>query len=101
MKSVMIILAVGFLLFELVEHVIIPLIWFVKHRRKTSVCGPTGLLGKVGEVKYWQESEGQVFVHGELWRAVSEFPLSAGDRALIQKVDGLTLSVVPFKDGGR
>jgi membrane-bound serine protease (ClpP class) len=101
MKSAMIVLAVGFLLFELVEHVIIPLIWFVKHRRKTSVCGATGLLGKVGEVKHWQESEGQVFLRGELWQAVSEFPLSVGDRALIQKVDGLTLSVVPFTERGR
>jgi membrane-bound serine protease (ClpP class) len=98
-KSVLIILAVGFVLFELVEHVIIPLIWFMKDRKKTSVCGATGMLGKVGEVKYWQESEGQVFVHGELWRAVSELPLSAGDRAVIQKVDGLTLRVMPFKNG--
>jgi membrane-bound serine protease (ClpP class) len=99
-KSVMIMLAVGFLLFEFIEHVIFLLIWFIKDRKKKSVCGPTGMLGKVGEIKYWQESEGQVFVHGELWRAVSQFPLSPGDRAIIQKADGLTLSVMPFKDGG-
>jgi membrane-bound serine protease (ClpP class) len=72
----------------------------MKDRKKTSVCGATGMLGKVGEVKYWHESEGQVFVRGELWRAVSEIPLSAGNRVLIQKVDGLTLSVMPFKKGG-
>ena len=98
MKSVMIMLAVGCLLFEFIEHVIFPLIWFVKDRKKKSVCGPTGMLGKVGEIKYWQESEGQIFVHGELWRAVGEFPLSAGDRAVIQRVDGLTLTVKSLKD---
>jgi membrane-bound serine protease (ClpP class) len=99
-KSVIIILAVGFLLFEFIEHVILPLIWSMKDRKKKSVCGPTAMLGKVGIIKYWQGSEGQVFVQGELWRAVSEFPLSAGDSAVIENVDGLTLSVMPCKDGG-
>ncbi len=59
------------------------------------------MLGKVGEIKYWQESEGRIFVKGELWRAVSDFPLSAGDSAVIQDVDGLTVSVIPFKERGR
>ena len=99
MKSVMIMLAVGFLLFEFIEHVIFPLIWLVKDRKKKSVCGPTGMLGKVGEINYWQESEGRVVVRGESWRAVSAFPLSAGDRVVIENVDGLTLRVMPCKDG--
>jgi len=55
------------------------------------------MLGKVGKIKYWQKSEGQVFVHGELWRAVSDSPLSAGDSVVIQDVDGLTVRVIPFK----
>jgi hypothetical protein len=58
------------------------------------------MLGKVGEIKYWDESEGQIFIHGELWRAVSEFPLSMGDRAVIENVDGLTLRVMPCKEKG-
>jgi membrane-bound ClpP family serine protease len=97
-KSVMIMLAVGFLLFEFLEHVVFPLIWFVKDRKRTSVCGVTGMLGKVGEIRSWHESEGQIFIHGELWRAVSEFPLSTGDRAVIENVDGLTLRVMPCKE---
>ncbi|MBU1712793.1 MAG: hypothetical protein KKD47_06770 [Proteobacteria bacterium] len=98
MKSAIIILAVGFLLFEFMEHVVIPLIWSIKDRKKRSVCGVTGMLGKTGEIKYWKESEGKIFVNGELWRAVSDFPLSAGDRVVIQKVDGLTVNVIPFKE---
>lgn len=101
MKSAMIMLAVGFLLFEFMEHVVFPLIWFMKDRKRRSVCGVTGMLRKVGEIKYCQESEGQIFVNGELWRAVSDFPLSAGDRVVIQNVDGLTVSVIPFKERGR
>jgi hypothetical protein len=100
LKSVMIVLGIGVVLFEFLEHVIFPLIWFVKDRKRTSVCGMTGMLGKVGEIKYWDESEGQIFIHGELWRAVSEFPLSMGDRAVIQNVDGLTLRVMPCKEEG-
>ena len=97
MKSAIIILAIGFLLFEFIEHVVIPLIWFIKDRKRRSICGVTGILGKVGEIKYWKESEGKIFVNGELWRAVSDFPLSAGDRVVIQNVDGLTVNVIPFK----
>jgi membrane-bound ClpP family serine protease len=100
LKSVMIMLAVGVLVFELLEHVIFPLVWFVKDRKRTSVCGVTGMLGKVGEIKCWDESGGQIFIHGELWRAVSEFPLSMGDSAVIENVDGLTLRVTPFNEEG-
>ena len=100
MKSTIIILVIGFLLFEFIEHVVFPLIWFIKDRKRRSVCGVTGMLGKAGEIRYWQESSGQVFVHGELWRAVSEFPLSTGDRVVVQKVDKLTVTVIPFKGSG-
>jgi len=57
----------------------------------------TGMLGKIGKIKYWQKSEGRVFVNGELWRAVSDSPLSAGDSVVIQDVDGLTVRVIPVK----
>jgi len=100
-KSAIIIVAIGFLLFEFMEHVAFPLIWFIKDRKKRSVCGVTGMLGKVGEIKYWQGSEGRIFVNGELWKAVSDFPLSPGDSVVIQDVDGLTVSVMPFKEKDR
>ena len=98
MKDAIIIIIIGILMFEFIEHVVFPLIWYIKDRKKRSVCGASGMLGKVGEIKHWQESEGQILVNGELWRAVSKFPLSAGDRAVIQKIKGLTLSVMPFEE---
>jgi len=97
-KSAIIILAIGFLLFEFIEHVIFPLIWFIKDRKRISVCGVTGMLGKVGEIKQCQGTEGQVFVNGELWRALSDDPLLTGDKVVVQAVDGLTLRVKPRKD---
>lgn len=98
MKNVIMTLVIGFIVFEFVEHVVFPLFWSIKNRKKRSVCGVTGMLGKVVEVKQWNETKGQVFVNGELWGAVSDVPLLMGDKAVIQSVEGLTLRVEPFED---
>jgi membrane-bound ClpP family serine protease len=98
MKTIILTLVIGLVLFELVEHVVFPLFWFIKDRKRKSVCGVTGMLGKMGEIKQWRETEGRVFVNGELWRAVSDVPLLTGDNAVIQNVEGLTLRVKPCKD---
>jgi len=92
-KTIILALVIGFILFELIEHVVFPLFWFIKSRKRKSVCGMSGMLGKVGEVKQWQKNEGKVFVNGELWQAVSKVPLLPGDRVVIQNVKGLTLEV--------
>jgi membrane-bound ClpP family serine protease len=92
-KTIILTLVVAVLLFELIEHVVFPLFWFIMDRKRKSVCGVAGMLGKVGEVKQWKNNEGKVFVNGELWQAVSDVPLSPGDRVVIQKVEGLTLKV--------
>jgi len=97
-KTIILTLVVGVLLFELIEHVVFPLFWFIKERKRRSVCGVSGMSGKVGEVKQWKKNEGKVFVNGELWKAVSEVPLLPGDRVVIQNVEGLTLKVNYWKD---
>ena len=70
---------------------IFPLFWFIKGRKRKSVCGVTGMLGKVGEINQWRKTGGQVFVNGE--QAVSEDHFLTGDRVVIQNVKGLTLEV--------
>jgi membrane-bound ClpP family serine protease len=79
--------------FEIIEHVLLPLVWVIVARKKRSVTGPEGLLGKTVEVKHWADEEGRVLVRGELWKAVSKDPLTEGDKAVVEKVDGLTLIV--------
>jgi len=95
-KTILLCLVIGFIVLELIEHAAFPLFWFFKERKRKSVYVISGMLGKVGEVKQWQNNEGKIFVHGELWRAVSEFPLLPGDKVVIQNVDGLTVSVIPL-----
>jgi membrane-bound ClpP family serine protease len=65
-------------------------------RRRTRT-GAAGLLGQVGEVRHELEPVGQVFVDGALWRArpsvTEEEQLRAGDQVVVERVQGLTLSV--------
>ena len=98
METIILTLVIGFVLFELIEHVVFPLFWFIKDRKRKSVCGVPGMLGKVGEVKQWRNNEGRVFVNGEPWEAVSDAPLLPGDRVVIQNMKGLTLGVNPWKE---
>ncbi|MDI6845809.1 MAG: nodulation protein NfeD [Candidatus Saccharicenans sp.] len=63
------------------------------HTRK-SVTGKEGMLGERGKVLLWSGQEGKVFVHGEIWRAVSDQPLERGDQVEVTEIkDNLTLKV--------
>ena len=58
----------------------------------------TGMIGKVVEIKRWDETEGQVLINGELWKAVCKVPLSIGGKAVVQGIEGLTLKLKPYED---
>jgi len=45
-KNIIIILVIGFILFELIEHIAIPLIFSFKKRKRKSISGINGLLGE-------------------------------------------------------
>ena len=92
---------IGLLAVEIIEHLIFPLIWFIFKGRRKSVCGVAGIIGKVAVIKRWQGNKGQVMINGELWRAVCDDPLNAGEKALITGVQGLTLSLKPIVNQGR
>jgi len=97
-KSVIITFIIALLVFEFVEHVVFPLIWFIKDRNKRSNYGVMGMIGKVVEIKRWDKTEGQVLINGELWRAVCEVPLPTGGKAVVQGIEGLTLKLKPYQD---
>ena len=95
MKSVIIAVVIAFIAFELIEHVVLPLIWFIKDKNKKSKYGVTALVGKVVEIKQWNKTDGKVMVNGELWNAVCDVQLTVGDKAEIIDVTGLTLKLKP------
>lgn len=92
-ENILIILVVGYVLFELLEHVFFPLVWSFANRNRKSLCGNEAMPGKMVEVRTWQGGEGRVFVEGELWKAVSNDHLKPGDRAVVQRVEGMALMV--------
>jgi len=71
----------------------------VKARRSKVVTGSQGLVGEVGVAQSALEPAGKVFVHGELWDAVSSANIAAGARVLVKRVDGLRLEVEPLVGG--
>jgi membrane-bound serine protease (ClpP class) len=65
--------------------------------RRRARTGAEGLVGQLGEVRNELEPVGQVFVDGALWRARScwddDATLREGDPIVVERVQGLTLSV--------
>jgi membrane-bound serine protease (ClpP class) len=55
--------------------------------------GTMGLVGEIGVVKKRLAPEGKVFVHGELWNAVSPEPVDVGEKVRVTRVENLVLEV--------
>jgi membrane-bound serine protease (ClpP class) len=64
------------------------------HRNKVTT-GEQGLIGEIGVAQTALSPAGKVFVHGEIWDAVSPVSIAAGERIVVRHVDGLTLRVEP------
>lgn len=64
--------------------------------RQRPVTGREEMVGLVGIAKTALTPHGQLAVHGELWEAVSERPLQAGEEAEVTGVEGLRLHVKPY-----
>ena len=62
------------------------------------VTGEAGLLNEVGTAQTDLSPEGKIFVHGEIWNAISSAPVPRGGRVRVHAVHGLLLRVEP--DGG-
>ncbi len=73
-------------------------------RRVRIQAGAEALCGRIGVVRRWSDSAGHVFVDGALWRArrdwegMDEQALHEGDRVVVERVRGLTLSVRRAED---
>ncbi len=60
--------------------------------------GREGLTGETGSARTDISPSGKVFVHGELWEALSDEPVRAGEKVKVIAVEGMTLKVK--KEGG-
>ncbi|HSN89105.1 MAG TPA: nodulation protein NfeD [Thermoanaerobaculia bacterium] len=60
--------------------------------------GPEGMLHELGTARTALAPRGKVFVHGEIWDAVAEEPVAAGETVQVTGVRNLTLAVRPFRN---
>jgi membrane-bound serine protease (ClpP class) len=67
-------------------------------RKNKIVTGAEGLIGEVAVAETALAPVGKVFVHGELWDAVASANVPAGEKVVVQKVDGLQLRVQPVHE---
>ena len=59
------------------------------------VTGEAGLLDDVGTAQTDLAPEGKIFIHGEIWKAVSSTPVQRGARVRVRAIEGLLLRVEP------
>ena len=67
----------------------------LRARRNKVVTGIEGLVGEIGVTQTALSPGGKVFVHGEIWDAVSSADLAAGEKVIVQQIDGMQLKVIP------
>ena len=67
----------------------------LKARRNKITTGSQGLIGEVAVARTPLLPRGKVFVHGELWDAVSSVPVEAGEQVRVRAVNDLHLDVEP------
>jgi len=65
-------------------------------RRNKLVSGAQGIIGETGIVQAALSPRGKIFVHGEIWDAVSFSDVPVGQTVVVRKIDGLLLQVEPI-----
>ena len=103
----------GYPFYQLSWSMIVPVVAFtagfvllvvsfsIKSLKSRTVTGSEGLIGMTGLAKTDLAPMGKIFVHGELWDAVSNEPLNAGDSIEVTGIEGLTLQVKPSNSSHR
>lgn len=69
------------------------LVLVVKLHRSKPTTGVQGLMQEVGTAQTDLDPNGQIFVHGEIWRAVANQKIQKGEKVRIVAIKGLTLQV--------
>jgi membrane-bound serine protease (ClpP class) len=67
----------------------------LRARRNKVVTGVQGMVGEIGVAQSPLVPEGKVFVHGEIWNAISSTPVPIGSKVVVRNVNGLQLEVAP------
>jgi membrane-bound serine protease (ClpP class) len=69
----------------------------IRARQAPVRTGTEGLVSEIGTARSVIDPHGKVFVHGEIWDAVSDEPVAPGDAVEVIAVRNLTLAVRPYR----
>jgi membrane-bound serine protease (ClpP class) len=70
----------------------------LRQRRRPVVSGREEMVGAVAEALENFDESGKVRTHGEIWTALTETPVTAGQKLRIKNIRGLTLEVEPVEE---
>ena len=68
----------------------------IRAQRRKVTTGNEGLVGEEGTAHGAVHATGSVFVRGEFWNARSEEPIPPGAKVVVERVDGMTVTVRPL-----
>jgi membrane protein implicated in regulation of membrane protease activity len=94
----MLVLGVVWILFELVEHLALPMYWAITGKKPRLHHGSAIIEGRLVHVVSWDGNQGKVRLDGELWQATGQQVFLPGDMAVVKKLKGLNLIVDRSKD---
>lgn len=69
----------------------------LRARKRKVTTGGRGLVGEVGVAKSALKPEGDVFIHGEIWKAEADQTIKKGEKVVVTAVEHLTLKVTKHK----
>ncbi len=70
----------------------------IRAQTRSTLTGREGLVGEVGEARSDLAPKGRVFVHGEIWNAISDTPVAKGAPVRVCRVHGMQLIVESTSD---
>jgi membrane-bound serine protease (ClpP class) len=70
------------------------LIMVVRAHRRRPTTGKEGLIGRTGVATVDLKPEGVVEIRGELWNAVAEEEIKAGEKVQVTEMDGMKVKVI-------
>ena len=97
-EKILITVIAVFLLYEILEHVVLPLLGFSFRKKRPLESGGEGLIGKDAEVLEWQGKSGMVRIKGEYWQAFGRESLTVGKMVRVDNIRGLKLSVTSYEN---
>ena len=68
----------------------------IRAQWRKPATGKEGIVGELGVALTRIYDEGQVKIHGEIWKAIAERPIKKGQKVKVVAVEGLCLKVQPL-----